>query len=119
MRLLDELLIDSGGETMLERRFLALVREFGLPRPVTQRRLRSDGRHIARVDFLFSAQAMVVEVSGRLGHSNPVDRGRDAQRRNELQDLGYAVFEYTWGDIIRRPNYAATTLAERLARRTH
>jgi very-short-patch-repair endonuclease len=118
VRLLDELLIDSGGETMLERRFLGLVRSAGLPRPVTQQRIRSDGRHVARVDFLYPGQAMVVEVSGRLGHSNPVDRVRDAQRRNELQDLGFAVYEYTWGDIVRRPAYVTTTLGERLKRRT-
>jgi very-short-patch-repair endonuclease len=118
VRLLDQLLIDSGGETMLERRFLALVRHAGLPRPVTQQRIRSDGRHVARVDFLYAAQSVIVEVSGRLGHSNPVDRGRDAQRRNELQDLGFAVYEYTWGDFVRRPRYVTTTLAERLHRRT-
>jgi very-short-patch-repair endonuclease len=118
VRLLDQLLLDSGGETMLERRFLALVREAGLPRPVTQQRIRSHGRHVARVDFLYATQSIVVEVSGRLGHSNPVDRGRDAQRRNELQDLGFAVYEYTWGDVVRRPHYVTTTLAERLRRRT-
>jgi very-short-patch-repair endonuclease len=118
VRLLDQLLLDSGGETMLERRFLALVREAGLPRPVTQQRVRSHGRHVARVDFLYTAQSMVVEVSGRLGHSNPADRGRDAQRRNELQDLGFAIYEYTWGDIVRRPRYVTTTLADRIGRRT-
>jgi hypothetical protein len=61
VRLLDKLLLDSGGETVLEL-------------------------HV------------VVEVTGQLGHSNPVDRTRDAQRRNELQDLGCRVYEYTWGD---------------------
>jgi very-short-patch-repair endonuclease len=118
VRLVDALLLDSGGETMLERRFLSLVRRAGLPRPQTQRRIRSDGRHVARVDFLYADQRLVVEVSGRLGHSNPADRGRDAQRRNELQDLDYAVYEYTWGDVSLRPVYVTDTLAERLARRT-
>jgi very-short-patch-repair endonuclease len=117
VRTLDVLLLDSGGETMLERRFLELVRGADLPRPETQRRIRSNGRHVARVDFLYADLAIVVEVSGRLGHSNPMDRGRDAQRRNELQDLGYAVYEYTWGDINRRPDYVTNTLRERLARR--
>ena len=35
--LLDELLADSGGHSDLERRFLALVRSAGLPRPICQR----------------------------------------------------------------------------------
>lgn len=115
VRLLDELLLDSGGESMLERRFLALVREAGLTRPVTQRRIRSEGRHVARVDFLYAEQRVVVEVSGRLGHSNPEDRERDAQRRNELQDLGYRVYEYTWGHLTRRPDYVLSSLRDRLA----
>ena len=115
VHLLDELLLDSGGESMLERRFLALVREAGLPRPVTQRRIRSDGRHVARVDFLYAEQRVVVEVSGRLGHSNPEDRERDAQRRNELQDLGYRVYEYTWGHLTRGSDYVVSSLRDRLA----
>ncbi len=117
VRLLDQLLLDAGGESMLERRFLRLVREAGLPRPLTQRRIRSDGRHVARVDFLYENRRMVIEVTGRLGHSDPRNRARDAQRRNELQDLGYAVFEYTWADVTRRPSYVVTTLASRLAAR--
>jgi hypothetical protein len=115
MRLLDELLLDSGGESRLERRFLGLVRAAGLPRPITQHRVRSEGRHVARVDFLYPVARVVIEVSRRLGHSNPTDRKRDAQRRNELQDLGYRVYEYTWGDLTCRPDYVVATLRQRLA----
>jgi very-short-patch-repair endonuclease len=117
VRLLDQLLLDAGGETMLERRFLKLVRQAGVPRPRTQRRIRSDGRHVARVDFIYDDLRMVIEVTGRLGHSSPADRGRDAQRRNELQDLGFAVFEYTWADVTRRPAYVTTTLEARMRAR--
>jgi hypothetical protein len=52
-RLLDKLLLDSGGQTLLERRFLTLVREAGLPRPQTQVIHRRHGNTVARVDFLF------------------------------------------------------------------
>jgi very-short-patch-repair endonuclease len=118
VRLLDSLLLDTGGETILERRFLALVRRAGLRRPETQRRIRSDGLHVARVDFLFAAERVVVEVSGRLGHSNPADRDRDAQRRNELQDLGDAVYEYTWSHLTLRPTWLVDTLRQRLLHRS-
>ncbi len=53
-RLLDAVLVDAGGETELERRFLALMRRTGLPRPKTQIVCRADERHVARVDFLFA-----------------------------------------------------------------
>ena len=113
-RLIDDLVVDAGGHTMLERRFLQLVREAGLPRPRTQVVHRKNGRHVARVDFLFDEANVVVEVSGQLGHSTPFDRGRDAQRRNELQDIGRRVYEYTWEDVTKRPAYVRSTLIQRL-----
>ena len=82
VRLLDRLLLDAGGETMLERKFLVLVREAGLPRPKTQCRIARSAEHVARVDFLYVAERIVIEVSGRLGHSTPGERAKDAQRRN-------------------------------------
>ena len=113
-RLVDSLVEDSGGHTMLERRFLELVREAGLPRPLTQIIHRKDGRHIARVDFLFEEFNVVVEVSGQIGHSTPSERARDAQRRNELQDVGRKVFEYTWEDVTQQPAMVKHTLRSRL-----
>jgi len=74
-RHLDQLLVDSGGHSMLERRFLELVRRAGLPRPSTQVIHRRGATTFARVDFLFEAFRVVVEVSGRLGHSSPTERG--------------------------------------------
>ncbi len=113
-RLLDRLLIDSGGESLLERRFLALLRRAGLPRPTTQLNHRRNGRHVARADFCFEPDHLVIEVTGRVGHSSPLDRARDARRRNELIDLGRRVFEYTWADITERPGYVLATMRSRL-----
>ncbi len=113
-RTLDALLVDAGGESMLERAFLRLVREAGLPRPRTQVVQRANGAHVARVDFLFEAERVVVEVSGRLGHSSPADRTRDAQRRNELIDLGYRPYEYTWSDVMHRPEDVTDSMRSRL-----
>jgi very-short-patch-repair endonuclease len=113
-RLLDELLVDAGGHTMLERDFLRLMRLGGLPRPRTQVIHRRDGTRYARVDFLFEAYGIVVEVSGRKGHSSPTERQIDAQRRNELQDAGRRVFEYTYEDVVARPNHVIATMTQRL-----
>ncbi len=113
-RLVEELITDSGGHSMLERRFLELVREAGLPTPRMQVVFRVDGRHVARVDFLFDDFGVVVEVSGQKGHASAAERARDAQRRNELQDLGLRVFEYTWDDVIKRPTMVGRTLRSRL-----
>jgi very-short-patch-repair endonuclease len=102
-RRIDELLIDAGGHSPLERSFLKLVRVAGLPRPETQRVHRMDGRTVARVDFLFEPYDLVVEVSGRRGHSSDDERAHDAQRRNELQALGRTVYEYTRWQVEHEP----------------
>jgi very-short-patch-repair endonuclease len=113
-RLVEHLITDSGGHSMLERRFLELVREARLPTPRTQVVFRIGGRHVARVDFLFDEFRVVVEVSGQKGHASAAERARDAQRRNELQDLGMRVFEYTWDDVTKRPMMVVRTLRARL-----
>jgi hypothetical protein len=113
-RLVEEMITDSGGHTYLERRFLELVREAGLPTPRKQVVFRSDGKHVARVDFFFEKFQIVIEVSGQKGHASPAERARDAHRRNELQDLGVRVFEYTFDDVTKRSDMVRRTLLTRL-----
>lgn len=115
-RMIDRLLPDSGGHSPLERAFLRIVRRAGFDRPRTQVVHRDQaGRHIARVDFEFVEQALVVEVTGRLGHVSDAERSRDAQRRNELQDLGLTVIEYTSSQIFESPEWVLRDVRRRLS----
>lgn len=112
---IERILPDSGGHSPLERSFLRIVRESELPRPTTQAVHRSaNGAHVARVDFLFDAQRLAVEVTGRLGHVSDAERARDAQRRNELQDLGVTVIEYTSTQIWQSTEWVRHDLRRRL-----
>lgn len=106
--MLREILLDSGGESFLERRFLRLMRQHGLPRPRCQVVTRSAAGTRMRVDFLFGR--LVVEVSGRLGHSSDADRRRDARRRNDLQQQGFRVIEFTTVDVIDDPAHVVATV---------
>lgn len=112
VRRIEQLLEHSGGHTFLERRFLELMDAAHLPRPETQVVFHSPTTHrfVARVDFFFRPERLVVEVSGRLGHSSPDERSRDAQRRNELQDLGLKVYEFTWEDITHRAGFVVAQM---------
>ncbi len=113
--MIERILPDSGGHSPLERSLLRIVRDADLPRPTTQAIQRSaTGRHVARVDFLFEAHRLVVEVTGRLGHVSDAERARDAQRRNELQDLGFTVIEYTSTQIWEQTDWVRTDLMRRL-----
>lgn len=69
---------------------------------------------LAAADFVSERGALVVEVTGRVGHSSPRERQLDAQRRNELADLGFRVTEHTWEDLPDRPDYVVGTMRARL-----
>jgi very-short-patch-repair endonuclease len=114
VRLLDRLLVDAGGHSDLERRFLQLVRVAGLPSPIRQRTFRNQARRVIRVDFSFEPRPLIVEVSGRRGHSSDAERAKDAQRRNELQHLGFVVLEFTNRQVRDEPGYVIATLRRHL-----
>ncbi len=113
-RLLRALLLDSGGESVLERAFLKIIREHGLPRPVSQVAYRTNTDLAIRVDFEYIGSNMVVEVSGKRGHTSDSDRRHDARRRNELQRMGKRVIEFTTADVLEDPAYVVATLRSQL-----
>ena len=117
IRVLRTLLLDSGGESFLERAFLRLMREAGLPRPRTQVVHRRTDDRVMRVDFQFTGTPMIVEVSGRRGHASDRDRQRDARRRNSLGTQGWVVLEFTAADVIDDPAYVITTVGTELSPR--
>jgi len=115
---IEPLLLTSGGHTFLERRFLRLMSRAGLPLPTPQVVHRVDGRHVARVDFLYERQGIVIEVSGGRGHSSPAERAKDARRRNELQALGRLVLEFTYEQVMRTAEHVVDTVRSALHSRS-
>jgi hypothetical protein len=106
-------LVDSGGESRLERWFLRLCRSAGLPRPDLQVTYRKDGRTIARVDAEFPG-GLVVEVMGHGTHSSRTQSQSDHQRSTELTLLGKRVITFTYNDIPDRPDWVVSVLRRAL-----
>lgn len=101
-------LLDDGPaltDSVLERRFLALVRSAGLPRPRTQAQL---GRH--RVDFLWPELRLVVETDGLRYHRTPGQQGKDRRRDQELTAAGYTVLRFTHRQVTREAAATRATL---------
>ncbi|MCU1367216.1 MAG: Protein of unknown function (DUF559)/Domain of unknown function [Ilumatobacteraceae bacterium] len=113
-RLLLDAMVDTGGESRLERWFLAIVRRGGLVRPDLQKTFRSDGRTVARVDAFFPG-GLVVEVAGHGTHSSRLQLQRDEQRRTELTLRGFRVITFTYNDIRDRPDWVIARLREAVA----
>lgn len=112
-RRLVEALVDTGGESHLERRFLALLRAAGLPRPTLQRTFTDDGRFVARVDACYGDD-LVIELAGHRTHSSREQIDHDEQRRNALTLQGRRVITFTHRQVTRRPAWVLATVEQAL-----
>ncbi len=98
-----------GGHSWLERRFLELCAEAGLPRPVTQQQLGRAGGRLIRVDCRFPATPVVVELLGYRWHRTATQMARDTERVNRLQLDGHVVLQYGYDAVV---NNGPDVLAE-------
>lgn len=90
-------------ESWLEREFLRILEEGGVPLPTCQQRIRARGAFVARVDFAFEDLGIVIEVTGAAAHSSREQRAADAARRNRLGMLGLLVLEFTYEQVVGDP----------------
>jgi very-short-patch-repair endonuclease len=91
-------------ESVLETRFLQLVRSAGLPEPVAQFQVRSGGLTIARLDFAYPRDQIGIELDGATYHSGRDARKRDRRRDNRLGILGWRMLRFDWDDVTRTPD---------------
>ena len=95
-------------QTRLEDRFLRLCDRHDIPRPLTQQGARP------RLDFVWPAQRLVVEVDGWEAHRTRVAFQRDRTTTNALQLDGFVVLRFTWEDVNRRPATVARQIRRAL-----
>lgn len=89
----------------LEERFLGLVLKAGLPRPLLNARLRG-----YRVDALWPAARVVVELDGWAHHRGRRAAAQDRDKTNRLQAAGYVVLRFMHGDVVAGPGRVAATV---------
>jgi very-short-patch-repair endonuclease len=92
----------SASESVLETRFMRVLRDRGLPTPVPQFVIRTTaGRFIARVDFAYPDAGLVIEVDSYLHHGGRRKFEDDLRRRTELVAAGWQVVHVTARQIQR------------------
>jgi very-short-patch-repair endonuclease len=91
--------------TQLERRFLPLAKEAGLPVPQTQ--IWLDGH---RVDFFWPDLGLVVEADSLKYHRTPFKQARDKRRDNAHAGSGLTTLRFSDGQICHEPDYVLRTL---------
>lgn len=101
-------------DSWLERRFLAIVDDAGLPRPQVQARVpRADGAP-ARVDFLYPGVRAVIETLGYDFHRTPEHIEADTLRASDVQLEGFTVLQFTSRTMRRAPQEVVQRVARAL-----
>ena len=110
----------AGGEvteSWLERETLRVLRSGGLPLPECQVRVNLRGAFVARVDFMYVDQKLIVEVSGYRWHRTAAQMADDLRRRRELTLTGHQVLEYSYDDVVGSPEVLVAQVAQALGLR--
>jgi very-short-patch-repair endonuclease len=100
----------SRAQNALERRFLAIVRDAGLPAPTTQRRL---GRY--RVDFFWPDLGFVVETDSLRHHRTAAEQEADLGRDQAHVRAGLRTLRFTHSQVFHRPEHVRQVLADAFA----
>jgi very-short-patch-repair endonuclease len=92
-------------DSELERRFLPLVDDAGLPMPLTRRRVNG-----FRVDFYWPDLGMVVETDGLRYHRTPAQQARDRLRDQAHAAAGMTPLRFTHEQVRFEAAYVRSTL---------
>jgi Transcriptional regulator, AbiEi antitoxin/Protein of unknown function (DUF559) len=98
-------------DSELERRFLPIAREAGLPPPLTGQSLNG-----YRVDFYWPDLGLVVETDGLRYHRTPTQQVRDRRRDQAHARAGLATLRFTHAQVSYEPGHVRETLAAVAAR---
>ncbi|HKG04150.1 MAG TPA: type IV toxin-antitoxin system AbiEi family antitoxin domain-containing protein [Conexibacter sp.] len=89
----------------LEERFLDLVLDADLPRPLLNVPVAG-----VRVDALWPEQRLVVELDGWAHHRERAAAAWDREKTNRLQLAGYDVLRFMHGDLVSTPDGVVATI---------
>ena len=112
-------LLDTRGDVVptdsaLETRLSRLLRRNRLPQPQRQVEVRDQEGFIGRVDFAYPELKIAIEVQSRRWHSSWVSQGKDKERLNRLQILGWIIIQVTYEDLQHHSAVVARRIREAL-----
>lgn len=92
-------------DSELERRFLKIAHEAGLPKPRTQSRVRG-----FKVDFHWPDFNLVVETDGLRYHRTPAQQAKDRLRDQKLTAAGLTVLRFTHHQVAKERDHVRRIL---------
>jgi hypothetical protein len=94
----------------LERRFLLLCRDAGLPRPTLQHPIELAPGRWHKVDFAWPAMHLAIEVDGGAVHTTHTAARRDRRLDREIRDAGWRVERFMGDDVVDTSEAVVITL---------
>lgn len=116
------LLLDQhrGEETMSRSGWGRLVQlmllDAGLPKPELEFPVRGPDGFAADLDLAYPDQRIGIELDSATFHLNRTSFENDPRRRNQVQNLGWSVLNFTWADYIERSHELVSTVQTALER---
>jgi very-short-patch-repair endonuclease len=108
--------VERGTLSAAERRLHRLLDKAGLRGWEADVRVEDARGHIGRVDVLFPAVKVAVEVDGYAYHSRSSFQA-DRTKQNRLVAAGYTVLRFTWSDLTDRPHQVVASVRQAIAGR--
>jgi very-short-patch-repair endonuclease len=73
----------------------------GLPRPEPQVEIYDPDGFIARADFVYPDQKLILAGHSKQWHWGELAESKDLAQHNRLSALGYKILYLTWADVTR------------------
>ena len=108
--------ITRGGHSWLERRFLQMMAQTGLPRPQTQQIVGRRNQRLIRVDCRFPGTNVVVELLGYRFHRTVMQMQGDAERMNRMILDGLHPLQFTYVDVAGESPTMLASIIEALGK---
>ncbi len=89
-----------------------LLIDAGLPTPVLEHEIRSNGRFIGRVDLAYPEERLAIELDSSRWHQNSESFVNDPRRKNQLMLAGWTVLTFTWSDYADTPAALINTVRQ-------
>jgi hypothetical protein len=116
-RLLDARSGEPVARTRLERMLDDVIAASGLPRPICEYPLPTDGSMTGFVDRAFPEALLIVEADGRRWHSRVSDLARDRARDRRAAKKGWQTIRVLHEELVDDPDGVARDLVDVLHRR--
>ena len=108
----DRIGLETPPTSPLETVIYEMLVESRLPMPRLQFTIRGPrGRFIARPDFVYPQQKLIIEGHSKLWHWGQRAESEDLQRHNGLLAAGYSVMYVTWKDATTDRDRTITAIA--------